>query len=60
MKKSFIHECVFVMVVKVITHNLNVILSLKRGTFSGRNITLSIDYCVNYYCGLLFNYKKKV
>ena len=30
-------------------------LSLKRGTVSARNITLLIDYCVNYNCGLLFN-----
>ena len=34
-----------------------VLLSLKRGTVSARNITLLIDYCVNYYCGLLFNIK---
>ena len=38
-----------------ITHNLyHVLLSLKRGTVSARNITLLSDYCVNYYCGLLF------
>ena len=37
-----------------ITHNLyHVLLSLKRGTVSARKITLLIDYCVNYYCGLL-------
>ena len=35
----------------------HVLLSLKRGTVSARNITLLIDYCVNYYCGLLFNIK---
>ena len=41
---------------KGITHNLyHVLLSLKRGTVSARNITLLIDYCVNYYCGLLLN-----
>ena len=33
----------------------HVLLSLKRGTVSARNITLLIDNCVNYYCGLLFN-----
>ena len=42
-------------------HNLyHVFLSLKRGTVSARNITLLIDYCVNYYCGLLFNIKRFV
>ena len=30
---------------------------MKRGTVSARNITLLIDYCVNYYCGPLFNYE---
>ena len=39
-----------------LTHNLyHVLLSLKRGTVSALNITLLIDYCVNYYCVLLFN-----
>ena len=32
-------------------------MSLKRDTVSARNITLLIDNCVNYYCGLLFNIK---
>ena len=42
----------------LITNNLyHVLLSLKRGTVSARNITLLIDNCVNYYCGLLFNIK---
>ena len=30
----------------------------KRGTVSARNITLLIENCVNYYCGLLFNKSK--
>ena len=34
----------------------HVLLRLKRGTVSARNITLLIDNnCVNYYCGLLFS-----
>ena len=38
-----------------ITNNLyQVLLSPKRGTVSARNITLLIDYCVNYYCAWPF------
>ena len=33
----------------------HVLPSLKRGTVSARNITLLIDNCMNYYCGLLFS-----
>ena len=41
------------------TNNLyHVLLSLKRGTVSARNITLLIDNCVNYYCGLLFSKRR--
>ena len=51
MKKTFIHECVFDFHCSL----YHVLLSLKRGTVSARNITLLIDKCVNFYCGLLFN-----
>ena len=36
---------------------LNCLLTSLRGTVSARNITLLIDNCVNYYCGLLFSIK---